>query len=70
MKKLFSDLPEAISNTAEIVDKIEIFDLAREVLLPKFDIPEEFLVAEDADGGKRGENKFLNYLTYEGAKRR
>ncbi len=70
MKKLFSDLPEAISNTAEIVDKIEIFDLAREVLLPKFDIPEEFLVTDDADGGKRGENKFLNYLTYEGAKRR
>ena len=71
MKKLFSDLPEAISNSIEIVDKIEIFNLAREVLLPKFDIPEEFLVADDnEDGGKRGENKFLNYLTYEGAKRR
>ncbi len=71
MKKIFSDLPEAISNSIEIVDKIEIFNLAREVLLPKFDIPEEFLVAEDnEDGGKRGENKFLNYLTYEGAKRR
>jgi DNA polymerase-3 subunit alpha len=27
---------------AEIVDKIEIYNLAREVLLPKFDIPEEF----------------------------
>ena len=71
MKKLFSDLPEAISNITEIVDKIEIFNLAREVLLPKFDIPEEFLVAEDvADAGKRGENKFLHYLTFEGAKRR
>ncbi len=71
MKKLFSDLPEAISNISEIVDKIEIFNLAREVLLPKFDIPEEFLVAEDiADAGKRGENKFLHYLTFEGAKRR
>lgn len=71
MKKLFSDLPEAISNITEIVDKIEIFNLAREVLLPKFDIPNEFLVEEDkADGGKRGENKFLHHLTYEGAKRR
>ncbi|WP_396169947.1 DNA polymerase III subunit alpha [Flavobacterium sp.] len=71
MKKLFSDLPEAISNITEIVDKIEIFNLAREVLLPKFDIPEEFLIAEDvADAGKRGENKFLHYLTFEGAKRR
>lgn len=71
MKKIFADLPEAISNITEIVDKIEIFNLAREVLLPKFDIPDEFLVEEDKlDGGKRGENKYLHYLTYEGAKRR
>ena len=71
MKKLFSDFPEAIFNIAEIVDKIEIFNLAREVLLPKFDIPESFLVKEDnEDGGKRGENKYLYHLTYEGAKRR
>jgi DNA polymerase-3 subunit alpha len=71
MKKMFSDLPEAISNISEIVDKIEIFNLAREVLLPKFVIPEEFLEEEDKmDNGKRGENKFLNHLTYEGAKRR
>src|SRR6218665_1276609 len=71
MKKLFHDLPEAIQNTAEIVDKIEVYDLAREVLLPKFDIPAEFLVTDDeTDGGKRGENNYLHYLTYEGAKRR
>jgi DNA polymerase-3 subunit alpha len=71
MKTLFTDLPEAIVNIGEIVDKIEIYKLAREVLLPKFDIPEEFLVAEDdVDGGKRGENKYLAHLTYEGAKKR
>ena len=71
MKKLFADVPEAISNIAEIVDKIEIFNLAREVLLPKFDIPEEFLVEEDqSDAGKRGENKFLRHLTYKGAEKR
>ena len=71
MKKLFYDLPDAITNTEEIVNKIEIYDLAREVLLPKFDIPTEFLVAEDeADKGKRGENKFLHYLTYKGAEKR
>jgi len=71
MKALFADLPEAILNIQSIVDKIEIYKLAREVLLPKFDIPEEFLVAEDEeDGGKRGENKFLRHLTYEGAKKR
>jgi DNA polymerase-3 subunit alpha len=71
MKKLFHDLPEAIATTEEIVNKIEIYDLSRDVLLPKFDIPSEFLVAEDeTDKGKRGENAFLKYLTYEGAKRR
>ncbi len=71
MKKNFSDLPEAISNISEIVDKIEIYNLAREVLLPKFEIPDEFVVPEDAvDGGVRGENAYLRHLTFEGAKRR
>ena len=71
MKKLFSDLPEAIINTNEIVDKVEEFELARDVLLPRYDIPKEFIHAEDhEDGGKRGENAFLRHLTYEGAKKR
>jgi DNA polymerase-3 subunit alpha len=71
MKQLFANLPEAISNISEIVDKIEIFDLAREVLLPKFEIPVEFNNPEDEkDGGVRGENAYLRHLTFEGARRR
>ncbi len=71
MKQLFADLPEAILCTQEIVDKCEAYKLAREVLLPKFDIPEEFKHPEDeADGGKRGENAYLRHLTFEGAKKR
>ncbi|NDI97884.1 DNA polymerase III subunit alpha [Flavobacterium sp. LaA7.5] len=71
MKSLFEDTPDAIVNIQEIVDKIEIYSLYRNVLLPKFTIPEEFLVSEDdEDGGKRGENNYLRHLTYEGAKRR
>ncbi|MET4142537.1 DNA polymerase III subunit alpha [Pedobacter sp. UYP1] len=71
MKKLFADLPEAILNIQEIVDKISIYKLAREVLLPKFDIPEQFLVQEDEDdAGKRGENKYLRHLTFVGAEKR
>ncbi|MBB5619656.1 DNA polymerase-3 subunit alpha [Pedobacter cryoconitis] len=71
MKKLFADLPEAILNIQEIVDKISIYKLAREVLLPKFDIPEQFIVQEDEDdAGKRGENKYLRHLTYVGAEKR
>jgi DNA polymerase III subunit alpha len=71
MKKLFSDLPEAIINIQEIIDKVEIYSLYRDVLLPKFEIPDEFKVAEDlVDGGVRGENAYLRHLTYTGAERR
>ncbi len=71
MKKLFIDLPEAIENTNEIVAKCEPYDLARDILLPNFDIPAEFTDEQDAeDGGKRGENNYLKYLSYEGAKER
>ena len=71
MKELFADLPEAISNIQEIVDKIEVFSLARDVLLPAFDIPEEFQdKLDEEDGGKRGENNYLKHITYIGAKKR
>ncbi|MEC4113041.1 DNA polymerase III subunit alpha [Myroides pelagicus] len=73
MKNLFEDLPDAVYNIQEIVDKVEPFVLHRDVLLPKFDIPEQFQDARDLEGdgkGKRGENNFLRHLTYEGARRR
>ena len=71
MRELFKDLPEAILNLTEVIDKIEPFELARDVLLPKFGIPSEFKVHEDeADGGKRGENAYLRHITYEGAQKR
>jgi DNA polymerase-3 subunit alpha len=71
MKKLFSDIPEAIENVGELLDKIERYELKRDVLLPKFDIPAEFVDPKDAeDGGKRGENAYLRHLTYKGAKER
>jgi DNA polymerase-3 subunit alpha len=60
MKALFKDLPEAIANTEEVVNKIEDYQLAREVLLPKFDIPDAF----------DNEDEYLKHITYEGAKKR
>ncbi len=70
MKELFHDIPQAIINTQEIVDKVENYTLKRDVLLPKFDIPGEFVdPLDEKDGGNRGENAYLRYLTYEGAKR-
>ena len=71
MKELFKDLPEAITNIQEVVDKVEPFVLARDVLLPAFTIPERFLDERDQeDGGKRGENAYLRHLTYKGAEER
>ncbi len=69
MKGLFQDVPEAILNIQALIDKIEAFELARDVLLPQFDIPAKYQVEEDPDG-KKGENNYLRYLTYEGAKMR
>ena len=69
MKTLFQDLPEAVLNIESLIEKIEPFELARDVLLPKFDIPEEFQDSSESDGNE-GENKYLRFLTYEGAKER
>jgi DNA polymerase III alpha subunit len=41
MKKLFTDLPEAIWNLAEIVDKVK-YTICTGGFITKFDIPEEF----------------------------
>ena len=42
MAAIFSDIPEALENTQEIVDKVEIYDIDSGPLMPKFPIPEEF----------------------------
>ena len=71
MRKLFADVPEAFETVREIVDGCESYVLERDVLLPAFDIPQEFVHPEDAaDGGKRGENAYLRHLTYKGAEER
>jgi DNA polymerase III subunit alpha len=71
MSELFADLPEAIDTISEIIEKVEDFNLKRDVLLPEFKIPDEFLDPSDVeDHGQRGENNYLRYLSYEGAKRR
>ena len=59
MKSLFRDLPEVIDTINEIVEKVEKYELKRDVLLPKFTIPKEFETEDD----------YLKYLTYEGLKK-
>ena len=72
MKILFSDIPEAIINTNEIISKCSSYSLASEVLLPAFDIPEKFKDPLDLENNslKLGENNYLKFLTYQGAQKR
>ncbi len=67
MKELFKDLPAAIDNTNAIVDKIELLDLKKDILLPNFPIPVEFQKHVD---DKTNQWEYLHYLTYEGARKR
>jgi len=60
MQALFSDIPEALENTMEVLDKIEVYDLNRKPIMPDFSIPDNFT---DAD-------EYLRHLTYQGAEKR
>ena len=42
MNDVFQDLPEALSNTLEILDKVETYDIEHAPIMPFFPIPEEF----------------------------
>lgn len=61
MTELFSDLPEAIDNTQQIVDKVKPLKLERDILLPHFKVPQEF--NDDQD-------RYLEHLTWTGANER
>ena len=67
MKDLFSDIPQSIKNINDLIKKITPFDLSNEVQLPKFQIPKEF--NNNSENGS-GENEYLKYLTFQGAKKR
>ncbi len=60
MHTLFSDFPGAIENTMEIAAKIEPYELNHIPIMPDFPIPEGF----------SNEDDYLEYLTFEGAKKR
>ena len=42
MNAIFSDVPEALSNTLEILDKVETYDIEHAPIMPFFPIPEDF----------------------------
>ncbi|HNP24340.1 MAG TPA: DNA polymerase III subunit alpha [Panacibacter sp.] len=67
MYDLFSDIPEALDNTNAIVDKVEVLNLKKDILLPAFPIPKEFQTSDDSNINQWN---FLHHLTYEGARQR
>jgi DNA polymerase-3 subunit alpha len=60
MRRIFSDIPEAIDNVEEIIAKVEKYKLDHDPIMPDFDIPAEY---DDKD-------QYLRYLTYKGAEER
>ncbi len=60
MQTVFDDLEEALDNTNEVVDKIDVLDLKRDILLPHFTVPKEF----------NSQDEYLEHLTWTGAKER
>ncbi len=47
MNAIFSDVPEALANTLEILDKVEIYSLDHDPIMPFFPIPESFGTEEE-----------------------
>ena len=60
MNEIFADIPEAIENTLEILNKVSTYSIDHKPILPNFPLPDGFTDNDD----------YLRYLTYEGAKRR
>jgi DNA polymerase-3 subunit alpha len=72
MGKLFADIPESLDNTNEIVDKVDVLKLKRDILLPNFVIPQEFKIHSDTtpEADTLNQWEYLKHLTFLGAKER
>ena len=47
MNEIFADVPEALSNTIEILDKVEAYNIEHAPIMPFFPIPESFGTEEE-----------------------
>ena len=70
MAEIFADVPEALSNTQEIADKVEIYDIDHDPIMPRFDIPESFGTEEQYGSRLELEGAYLRHLTMQGALKR
>ena len=60
MNEVFGDIPESLTNTVEIVEKVERYSINHDPILPNFPLPEGFT----------DNNDYLRHLVYVGAEKR
>lgn len=65
MNEIFADVPEALSNTLEILDKVETYSIDHSPIMPFFPIPKEFGTEEDTRKRISPEELFREFTTDE-----
>ena len=65
MNEAFADVPEALSNTLEILDKVEFYSIDHSPIMPFFPIPKEFGTEEDTRKRITPEELFREFTTDE-----
>ena len=65
MNEIFADVPEALSNTLEILDKVETYSIDHSPIMPFFPIPEEFGTEEETRKRISPEELFREFTTDE-----
>ena len=65
MNQVFADIPEALANTIEILDKVEFYSLDHDPIMPFFPIPEEFGTEEQWRQKFTEEDLFREFTTDE-----
>ena len=68
MNEIFADVPEALSNTLEILDKVETYSIDHSPIMPFFPIPTEFGTEEDTRKRISPEELFREFTTDENGK--
>ena len=68
MNEIFADVPEALSNTLEILDKVETYSIDHSPIMPFFPIPAEFGTEEDTRKRISPEELFREFTTDENGK--
>ncbi len=65
MNDVFSDIPEALTNTLEVLDKVEIYSIDHGPIMPFFPIPESFGTEEEWEKKFTEEDLYKEFTTDE-----